>query len=285
MKATTLGKHLTQVHKLTKLEYTSLYSDALITCQESSTRFKARGQNFAWLKRAKERSDDLTEYKAKMGASVRNAVMSNPSERKRRSEFAKETITKWATSDEGRKIASETAKKTSARPEILTARTEKLADWRSLHYDDFYNKCIKAMHSTWFSKPELHLYSILKSVTDYEFKHNQVIKSETFSNKSKRKQIDIADKSKRFYVEFDGIIHFDPRIKGEENFQRIHKNDIKLDEHITKHGWTLVRISYDEYSYKNGGSFSESCIEKLFELLKNPQPGVYKIGKAYETSI
>jgi len=54
-----------------------------------------------------------------------------------------------------------------------------------------------------------------------------------------------------------------------------------LDAHVEAHGWTLVRISYDQFSYKDGGRFSEACLRKLFELLLAPVPGVHRIGEAY----
>lgn len=126
--ATTLSKHLSSVHGTSKEEYVRQFPGAPITCENSAKKFKARGVNADWIRRAKERGDDLSEYKKKMGAAVREAIMANPKERARRSELAKTTITAWATSDEGRRTASETAKKTSARPEIIEQRTKRLVD-------------------------------------------------------------------------------------------------------------------------------------------------------------
>ena len=277
IKAKTLSKHITQVHCVSKEAYALQHADARITCDNSNVVFKARGQNFAWLKRAKECGDDLTEYKVKVGKAVSAAIMNNPEERARRAaQMAANNRT-----DAARELSRNTAKRTSARPEILKARSERLAKWREMNFDDFYEKCIMAMHSTWHSKPELTLFEILRNIKDYEFKHNQVIKSDTFNNVSKRKQVDIADASLRVYVEFDGIIHFEPRIKGALKLSEIQNSDKLLDEHIVRHGWTLIRISYDQFSYKEGGRFKESCLKLLFEHLRNPQPGVHCIGDAY----
>jgi hypothetical protein len=276
----TLSKHLTQTHKISKDDYLQRFPESSITSYASQTLFKKRGQNFAWLKRAKDRGDDLTVYKKKMGDAVRTSIMNNPIERVRRSEqMAINNRTPQA-----RELSRNTAKKTSARPEILVARTARLARWRDTHFDEFYEKCIKAMHSTWHSKPELILFSLLSDIDGYVFKHNQVVKSEIFTNKSHRKQIDIADKAMRVYVEFDGIIHFEPRIKGEKALSDTKRMDCLLDEHVTLHNWTLIRISYDQFSYKDGGKFNEDCLRQLFELLKDPKSGVYRIGKAYETT-
>lgn len=280
-KATTLGKHLTHVHNITQEKYLNDYPGSLITCHKSADTFKKRGVNFAWLKRAKERGDDLTKYKQKMGKAVSDAVMANSEERARRAnQMAINNRT-----PEARELSSTTAKKTSARPEIQKARAEKLTLWREIHFDEFYEKCIKAMHSTWHSKPELALASILCSMEGYSFKHNQCVKSELIHNRSKRKQIDVADKSARIYVEFDGIIHFEPKIKGTHTFEKIRASDASLNKCIIHHKWMLIRVSYDQFSYKNGGFFKKECLEKLFDRIKNPQPGVYKIGDAYQNVI
>lgn len=262
---------------MSKKEYITTYPDAELTSLTTQLAFKKRGQNFAWLKRAKERGDDLTAYKAKMSVAVSTAVMANPNERKRRAE----AMASRNSSPGGRELSRITAKKTSARPEILAIRTARLTAWRNTHFDEFYEKCTLAAHSKWHSKPELMLFELLLTASPYEFKHNQIVKSSVFTNKSHRKQVDIADKTARIYVEFDGIIHFEPRIKGEKVFNDVRNMDRLLDEHIVQHGWTLIRISYDQFSYKEGGKFSDRVIYNLFKILKNPSPGVFKLGNSY----
>jgi len=276
-RASTLGKHLTQVHHLTQKEYLEKFPESLITCISSKEKFKARGQNFAWLKRAKERGNDLLEYKKKMGEAVRQSILKNPEERKRRSNQMADNNR----SPEAREKSSITAKKTSSRPEILKKRTKQLANWRKKNPDVFYEKCTSKMHEVWHSKPELILFSFLKNLEGYDFRHNQVIKSDLFLNQSRRKQIDIADKGSRIYIEFDGVYHFLP-IKGQETLEKCQQADTLLEQHIMKHNWKLIRISYDQFSYKDGGKFFDECIQKLFEALKNPSSGVYKIGNAYK---
>ena len=109
---------------------------------------------------------------------------------------------------------------------------------------------------------------------------NQVVKSELFITKSKRKQVDIGDKSKRVYVEFDGPLHFIQT--GLKQLENVQEKDKLLDEHIIKHEWTLIRVSYDQFSYrKSDYGFNKECIKKLFEILDNPISGVHKIGKNY----
>lgn len=276
-KAKTLTKHITQTHKISKKDYESQFLNAQISCRSSISSFKDRGQNFAWLKRAKERGDDLTAYKRKLSKAVSLAIMSNSEERSRRSRQMSENNR----TQDARQRSRITAKKTSSRPDVLLARTRNLERWRNENFEEFYDKCIRAAQSTWQSKPEKKLFEFLLTVQGYDFKHNQVIKSEKFTNSSKRKQIDIADKIKRVYVEFDGIMHFSSAIKGEEAHNKTVNLDKLLNDHIVQHGWTLIRVSYDQFSYKNGGVFSDRCIEQLLSLLKDPKPGVHCIGDSY----
>lgn len=179
-----------------------------------------------------------------------------------------------------RKKSSETAIKTSARKDIQEKRSAQLKKWRDENPDDFYNKCIKKMIETYNSKPEALLFKIVSEIDGYSFKRSQFMKSNTFISKTKRKQVDIADKSKRVYVEFDGKLHF-----KNTKFDQLEINKLKdklLDEHIIKHRWILIRVSYDQFSYrKSDYGFKKDCLDKVFEILNNPTPGVYKIGESY----
>jgi very-short-patch-repair endonuclease len=278
-KGRALAKHISQVHKLDVISYQDRFPGSLINCSSSKERFKDRGsENFNWINRAKERGDDLSEYKKKLGNSVRRSILENPEERLRRSE----QLAKNNRTTDARKRSSEVAKKTSSRPEILKERTDRLSNWRNENFDVFYEKFVKGSQSRWISKPEKILTKILTELEGFSFKQNQVVKSEKFLNKSNRKQIDIADKGARIYIEFDGIYHFKP-INGQEKLDKAKLSDKQLDAHIEHHGWTLIRISFDQFSYKSGGKFSIECIERLFEILKDPAPGVYRIGEAYSS--
>lgn len=275
MKAKTLSKHLTQTHGVSKETYVMQFPDAKLTSDASSVRFKNRGQNFAWLKRAKERGDDLTEYKAKMGAAVSAAILANPKERARRSA----QMTANNKTEAARQLSRNTAKRTSARPEIMAARAERLARWRTENFDVFYEKCVKAMHSTWHSKPELVLANVVMSI-DAGFKQNQRLHDVCITSKSRRKQVDLANWDTNVIIEFDGKYHFQP-IKGDETLNNTRVRDHELDEAVVKQEMTLIRISYDQFSYKDGGKFSDECLKQLFEHLRDPKPGVHRIGEAY----
>jgi hypothetical protein len=270
--------HVELEHGLSKEDYVSRFG---VSTQSSNTREKVKAiarNSGDWINRRKAAGEDLTEYRKKMGEAVSASIMADLDERKRRAEQMAENNR----TPEARKKSSETAKKTSARPEIMKARTEKLANWRDLHFDEFYKKCTSVMHNTWHSKPEKNLFEILNNLQGFEFKFSQVVKSENFTNKSKRKQVDVADKHARIYVEYDGILHFKNvfNVDSENNnTKRVQELDVQLERHIFAHNWTLIRISYDQT--KRNGSLREGCVKILLDFLKNPKPGIYLIGDLY----
>jgi len=252
-----LTKHLFRQHNLLKSEY-----DGQTIAQELAETFSCIG---------KENGEGHGEAKSRGILASASARMSRHS-----------NMIALNRSDEGRKRSSEAAKRTSARSDILKKRSERLKQWRDNNREEFYEKCTKKMHAVWHSKPEIVLFDTVKDIEGFNFRHNQVVKSSDFTNKSHRKQIDIADKTRRVYIEFDGMIHFSP-IKGQHIFDTVQLSDEMLDRHIEKNGWTLVRISYDQFSYRNGGHFIDSCLQSLLQILKDPKPGIFRIGSAYLT--
>ena len=135
------------------------------------------------------------------------------------------------------------------------------------------------MHECWQSKPEMRLGEVLALFDGFKFTRNQVVKSETFVTKSKRKQVDYADKIKRVYVEFDGIRHF-RAISGEDLLQ-IKERDRMLNEHVERNGWTLIRVSHDVFKYARGGHFTAEAVEEIGRLLRDLRPGVHFVGSSY----
>src|SRR5690606_34369140 len=105
----------------------------------------------------------------------------------------------------------------------------------------------------------------LYNFKDFNFKRHQIIKSEKFISASKRKDIDIADKDNRIYIEYDGGLHF--KETSIHSLCETQQKDILLDNHIIKHKWTLIRISHDQFSYnKCNYGFSKECLELLFNI-------------------
>lgn len=135
------------------------------------------------------------------------------------------------------------------------------------------------MHSTWHSKPERLLRELVQKF-DFDFIANQRLHDKLITSKSHRKQVDLMNHNLGIVIEFDGVYHF-KAIKGEQTLEETKKRDAELDAAIIRQELTLIRISYDQFSYKDGGKFSDDCLKQLFELLRNPNPGVHYIGNAY----
>jgi hypothetical protein len=270
-------QHVKIVHKLSKEDYLKQHGE--VTSSNFRKTFSDLNKvNGDWISRRKQQGDDLKEYRQKMGKAVSDSILSNPKERLRRSNL----IGNLNKSTEARKRASDTAKITSARPEIQQQRSERLAKWRKEHPDDFFEKCIKNYAGSYKSKPEINLFNFLKLLKSHNFKHNQFLtfKHITTDQKVEKicKQIDIADHIKHIYVEFDGILHFEPRL-GIETLNGIRQKDKLLNDYISNSNHsTLIRVSYDCYR-KN--KFTLKSLKQIIKLLKNPQQGVHFVGTLY----
>lgn len=273
--AKSLGVHVLKEHGIPADEYKK---DHQIICSKSHETYKSQnGLNGDWIVRAKENGEDLSEYLVKMGESVRQSILNNPEDRKRRAGVMA-AVNK---TDVMRKKASETAIKTSARRDIQLQRAEKLQNWRTANPEEFYEKCMSKMFGSYQSIPENELFNVVVNVEGYNFKSNQFLKSEMFTGKTHRKQIDIADHSKHMYLEFDGPLHFKETKKSD--LKDIIKRDDCLDGYININDFTLIRVSPDQFSYrKSDFGFSTDCLVKINYILNNPTPGVHYIGEMYK---
>ena len=65
----------------------------------------------------------------------------------------------------------------------------------------------------------------------------------------------------------------------EEMLEKTRVSDLELDRQIEIRGWTLIRVSYDQF---NGKKFNEVCMQNITQILDNPKPGVFRIGDSYE---
>lgn len=276
--AKSLGKHVSDLHNMTPLDYKALHGQ--IKCSASFEAYSKQNKlNGDWISRANQTGKDLTEYKKRMSNSVSNAILMKPEERERRSKL----LSALNKTDEFRKKSSTTAMITSTRVDVLQHRTERLRKWRKEHPDDFYEKCVKKFSSSFNSKPERLLRDVLNAeFPDYEFIKSSLKSDENFlTTKTHRRQLDALSSKKKVVVEFDGIRHFDD---DAEKLSIVRQKDVELNEALPKMGYLLVRISYDQFSYRMGGSFSDECKKLLFNALKNPAPGLLLIGKLYDES-
>jgi len=280
--------HVVNIHNITKQDYIKTYGSLM--CSDSYDKYSESGALVGnWYNKAKEQGIDLSDFHRRVSEGVKKSIMSNPKERKRRSDLMTELNKKQQSDPEFQKKVSETAKKTSARKDIQEKRAEQLKRWRDNNPEEFHEKCIKKATTSFQSKPEIKLYEFLAALKEFCFKRNQFVHSNLISNKSSKKQLDIGDKQKRIYVEFDGVFHFKP-IFGDDKLSLIQQKDSQIEEHILKHNWTLIRVSYDQYrassTIKNkiksdSSYFKQECLDKIIEILNSKIPGIYKIGDAY----
>lgn len=270
-----LSHHISTKHNISIDDYKKNYS---IICNKSHKTYSdLNGENGNWIARAKERGEDLSEYISNMSVSVHDAIMASPEDRKRRAKVMGDVNR----SDIMRKKSSDTAKKTSARRDIQLERAARIHVWQKNNPQEFYDKCISKALNCWNSKPESLLYKIIVARTDYNFRRHQRVKSEYFISTTKEKEVDIGDKSKRVYIEFDGPLHFKDTTLHKLDI--IHTKDKLLDDHITRHGWVLIRVGSDQFSYrKSDYGFKKECIDKIFGILDSPTPGVHYIGEVYD---
>lgn len=186
-------------------EYVKVFNSP-IKCSSTTEKYKFQNSsNGNWIQRAKDAGKDLSDYKKKLGESVKLKILSDPEERANRSK----RLSNLNKRQDFRQRSSETAKITSSREEMLKIRSQKLAEWRDNHRDDFYEKCIQAMHSSWHSKPEKILKKILIEF-DEGFSGNQRLYDSTFTAKSKRKQVDIMNLNKKLLLNLMVLYTFCP---------------------------------------------------------------------------
>lgn len=270
-----LALHVRKIHKLDKKEYVKKYGPVI--APESSSKYSKAGEkNGDWINRAKENGQDLTEYWQKVSKSVSESIMNSPEERVRRAGV----LAALNKTQKFRDKASETAKKTSLRKEILDKRSAQLKRWRD-NNPDLFKISIKKMH-TYKSKPEKELFEIVKKLfPSLNFLNNQFLYNKEYFKMTKfnSKQLDIVSGSGLVAIEFDGKLHFkawDIRITEDSR-----KKDIEYSNYIIDNQKTLIRISYDKYSYKKGVGFSAKVIKKISDIIDNPTPGVHFVGNSW----
>lgn len=280
-KAKTLRRHIEKEHKdISVDQYVELYGSYIAPITREKKK-RAAKQNGSWF--AKLSADEKAEVRAgwiENGKKISDSIMSNPEERKRRASMLKEM---WDDPDKAaifRENQSETAKKTSAKADVQAARAERLKNWRDNNPEDFYNKCTSKAFSCAKrkTKPEKFFHKHAdKSLKEFSFKYSQSLFSETFENKSKRRQIDFISSDRMFWIEIDGPLHFKKDFKG---YNEILKKDIAVDLIAKSRKKLLIRISFDQWDAKTG-IINVACLNKVREILDNGVPGVYYLGEEY----
>jgi hypothetical protein len=50
---------------------------------------------------------------------------------------------------------------------------------------------------------------------------------------------------------------------------------------LVEEGWTVIRVSCDEYDYKENGKFKKETLNKIFDIVTNKKRGLWLFGKSY----
>lgn len=276
-----LGKHIIKFHNLSVSFYNKKYGVCI--SEKSKQKFSlVNKENGCWIAREKAKGTDLSDYYKRNGLAVSKAIMANPESRKKRSENMKKIITNLLLDPKYIKFLSDNAKITSARIDIQAQRAEKLKKWREKNPEKV-NLIIENMLKTFQSKPEKMLFGFVSKIENFNFRKNQFIKDEIFSNKTNKKQLDMSDKSKKIIIEYDGEMHF-KNFFGEEILCMRQKRDKELNDYVLNNNYLLIRVSYDQFIDKQNiknCKFKFGALKQLVKILKQNKPGVYKIGEAY----
>lgn len=265
-------------HNLSKKEYELKYD--LVICEKSKNKYKKSGKkNGAWISRKKEKGEDLSEYIEKLGKSISKGIMNSRSARESR----RKNLSNLNKTQTFRERSSRTAKKTSSRKDIQEERSNRLSEWRKNNQEEFYKKCTSVMHKSWQSKPEGDLFDIINKNFPNTFKRNQTLKrtGKFLSTKTNIRQIDIMSLENKIVIEFDGIHHFKDVFKKKGNLNEVIKKDKELNKVLVKEGWTVIRISHDEYEYKKNGTFNKETLDKIESIILNKLRGLWLFGKSY----
>lgn len=276
-----LGNHLLKEHNLSASEYQNQHPGASVLCSTTASALsKAHHRRVNWVAQMKQegREEELKAKVTQIAATVSTTVMADTKERERRSEMLG-TLNK---TEKFRKKASETAIKTSSRIDILLARSERLRRWREENPQVFYEKCTSKMVKLQSSKGEKELLSILRNMfPNIPLKGSQVIFRSEFTSLSKRRQLDISDKSNHVIVEFDGPIHF-KNIPSWNQLEAVQARDREVNAVLSKE-FLLIRVSYDQWHSKRG--FAELCLNQIKQEINQhlivPTPRLVYIGLAY----
>jgi len=271
-KGYSLKSHVKRVHGLEKEEYERLHGPAV--CQATKQRYSSTA-NYDWINRAKDVGQDLSDWKQKLSTSISSGVMASDSAREAR----RQNLTRLNKTDEFRAKSSETASRTSARPDVQQARAQNLAKWRRNHPDVFMTRCFQRMLSFKTSRPEKVLYWEVSRLFPGVFKHNQLIvrRGKFVTTKSGTRQVDIYAKDRKIIIEFDGPYHFKP-IRGDDFLETVRKKDDELNSVMIAEGALVIRVAYDQYKK---AKINEDALAQIERLVSSDSRGLHLIGSLY----
>jgi len=277
-KGKSITAHVKRNHLLSKSEYEKEYGPTV--CNSTKNIYSETAKiNGDWINRAKEKGEDLTTYFEKLSCKISEGIMKSDSAREAR----RQNLSRLNRTKDFIERSSETAKKTSSRKDIQDKRSAQLTRWRENNPEEFYEKCTSVMHKSWQSKPEIDLFNVVDQFFPNTFKRNQILKrtGKFLSTKTNIRQIDIMSLEDKIVIEFDGIHHFKDVFKKKGNLNEVSKKDKELNCVLVEEGWTVIRVSYDEYDYKENGKFKQETLDKIFSVVSNKNRGLWLFGKSY----
>jgi very-short-patch-repair endonuclease len=267
-----ITRHIKIAHGLTREEYCERYGPTLAPASKKKYSSSVKSRE-CWITKKKEAGEDLSTYRGKMSRSVSHAIMSNNKERERRGRLIGELNKR----QDFRDRSSKTAKVTSSREDILTARTAALARWRENNPEKFQETVAKCLEKK-ISKPERLLYELCKNTLGSSTTKQLQIQHPEIPTRTKRARVDIAHREKKILVEFDGPFHFKP-ILGQEYLELKRMRDLAVEKYAIEHGCLLIRVSYDTYSK---GQFTDEAKRAIVEALQSDtRSAVIRIGEMF----
>jgi very-short-patch-repair endonuclease len=271
-----LTLHVKSEHGISREEY--LEKHGPVVCQTTSE-IKKSLDNWNWVKRAKEDDPEKFDtWRKELGPKISVGVLNSPTAREAR----RQNLTALNKSETQRKISSVTAQRTSARRDIQLKRGENLRRWR-VNNPEKFSEIFTKLSKCFASKPELTLHQLLvQEFSSKNFVRNQHLKrrGKFLTTKSHVRQVDIYSPEEKIVVEFDGVYHFKP-VKSDVELAYIQRKDQELNHVLVEEGFTLIRVSYDQFKYARGGHFREECLSEIRRILNTGERGLFLIGSSY----
>lgn len=175
-------------------------------------------------------------------------------------------------SPERKKIFSDTARKTSTRPDLLIKRAENLKKWREENPEKF----AKSIEAAWKGQKLSLMETWLKNQIGWD--------SERIRCGKDQKQVDFVKDN--IWIEVDGYFHFFEHKSNSENQYRlptVQARDKMLNEECTKRGNVmLLRLSMECF-HSSTGAMRLEIWDWVQTMLRSPIPGIWCLGKLYES--
>lgn len=196
----------------------------------------------------KKTSEQLEDINNRISSTMSALIEREPWRKDKMRETAKRTITPWARSEEGRSRSHEHG--------------------------------VEKLSRTFHSIPELKLFNVVREKYGDEVQNSRVVYNKKFTNRSKKRQLDVVMFDRKILVEFDGPYHFKP-MPDQKSLISKRIQDAELNEVLSSSGWIVIRVG-DSTFHRKTKTFDPETILKVFKHIDENIPGVYKLGVEYD---